>query len=151
MQDPECDGLVEKYKNADKQRCPPGLRRKPGVDQLGSSVDSAVVIAPRKVNTSTPPTPLSPETSPTPTEGVAVKSLLASLEFHNPDPKEEYRRLKNKRAIWESSLPMNFDSHSNHVTPGHTLEYINQGVPTPKKKMEDFNVSAKHKRRNSSQ
>lgn len=137
-------GLAEKYKNADKQRCPPGLRRKSGVSHLGSSDGSENVCVQRKSDASMPPTPSSPELSP-------VRSLLAPLEALQLDRRADHVRRKGKRATWESSLPINFESHSNHVTPGHTLEYINQGVPAPRKKMEDFNVSTKIKRRNSSQ
>ena len=151
-QDPECDGLVEKYKNADRPetRCLRGLRRKPGSDQLGLS-DSVEALVPWRMNMPTPSTPSSPSIPPIPSENVAVKTLLAELEQHKSDWKEEQWRLKEKRDIWEASLPTNFDRHSNYVTPGHTLEYINQGTPAPKKKRENFNVSTRHKRRNSSQ
>lgn len=154
MQEAECDGLIEKYKNADRPdtRClRRGLRRKPGLDQLGNSGDSEEALAPRKVDNQTSSTSTLPDIPPIPAENVAVRSLLAELEQYKPDWKEEQRQLKAKRANWEASLPSNFDSHSNHVTPGHTLEYITQGTPGPKKKKEDFNVSTKGKRRNSSQ
>lgn len=150
MQYPECNGLVEKYRNADNQRCLPGLRRRPGQDQLGSS-DSQEVLAPRMIDTSAPSIPSSPETFLMSPQDAPVKSMLAPLEMPRSDPEQERRRLKAKRTTWEASLPTNFDHHSNHVTPGHTLEYINQGVPAPKKKKEDFNVSTKHKRRYSGQ
>ncbi len=142
--------MAEKYKNADNQRCLPGLRRRPGQDQLGSN-DSQEVLAPRMIDTSTPSTPSSPEIFLMSPEDALVKSILAPLEMPRPDPEQERQRLKAKRGTWEVSLPTNFDRHLNHVTPGHTLEYINQGVPAPKKKKEDFNVSTKHKRRCSGQ
>lgn len=154
MQDPDCDGLMEKYKNADgpDTRClRQGLRRKPGLHQLGDSGESEEAFALQKVDSLAPSTPISLHLSPTPAGNVTVRSLLAELTKHKPDWKVEQQRLKAKRATWEASTPTNFDSHANHVTPGHTLEYINQGVPTPKKKKEDFNVSTKGKRRNSSQ
>jgi hypothetical protein len=141
---------MEKYKNADKPetRCLRGLRRKPGSNQLGSSGSSEDAFAPRRVDTLIPS---SPGTFPKPAENVTVKSLLAKLEQYKPGEWiEQQERSKEKRATWEASLPTNYDHHSNHVTPGHTLEYINQGKPSPKKKQE-FNVSTKHKRRNSAQ
>lgn len=150
LQDPECDGLMEKYKDADRPetRCLRGLRRRPGFDQLGGSQgDIYETVLPRRTDTSAPP---SPDISPVPAENIAVKSLLAGLE-HPEDWRDEQWRLKEKRSTWESSLPPNFDNHPNHVTPGHSLEYINQGTPAPKKKKEDFNVSTKHKRRTSAQ
>jgi hypothetical protein len=117
------------------------------LDQLGSSNDSSEVLAPRKVDTSIPSSPGIP---PIPDANVAVKSFLIELEKYEPEGwQKQQKRLKEQRASWEASLPTNFNSHSNHVTPGHTLEYINQGTPTPKKKKEYFNVSTKHKRRKS--
>jgi hypothetical protein len=129
---------VEKYKNADKQR---NLRRRSGLDQLGGPKDSELLV-PEDFFWTSPETP-SPDLAP-------VQSLLAPLEIEKPDRVKDHWRQKAKRAAWEVSLPTNSKRHSNHVTPGHTLEYINQGVPAPKKKPEEFSASTKFKRRNSS-
>ncbi|KAJ4992708.1 Serine/threonine-protein phosphatase PP-Z [Stagonosporopsis vannaccii] len=140
----ECDGLMEKYKDADTQnQCPRSLRRKPGMNQLGTTDNSRDLEDPRKLFEPTPDTPPSPKLPP-------VKSLLAPLDALKLERVKEHRRVKNKWAAWESSLPLGFEGHSNHVTPGHTLDYINQGVPTPRKRLEEFNASTKHRRRNSS-
>ncbi|KAJ4384328.1 serine/threonine protein phosphatase Pzh1 [Didymella sp. IMI 355093] len=120
--DPDCDGLVEKYKNADKQR---NLRRRSGLYQLSGPKDSELLM-PKDFFWTAPETPSSPDLAP-------VQSLLAPLEIEKPDRVKDHWRQKAKRAAWEVSLPTNFKRHSNHVTPGHTLEYINQGVPAPKK------------------
>ncbi|KAG9200824.1 hypothetical protein G6514_006680 [Epicoccum nigrum] len=144
LQDSKCEGLVEKFKNADKQRCPPGLRRKSALNQLSGSEESAETRRLRKTDTTTPPAPYAYTGSP-------VKSLLAPLEIPDMDHEEDHWRLKKKRTSWGSSLRTNFERHPNHVTPGHTLEYVTQGVPAPRKKPEDFKVSTKHKRRPSSQ
>ena len=90
-----------------------------------------------------PAAPSSPKLAP-------VELLLAPLEIEKPDRPKDHQRQKAKRALWEASLPTNFKRHSNHVTPGHTLEYINQGVPAPKKKPEEFSASTKFRRGNSS-
>lgn len=144
MPEAGCDGLVEKYKNADKQRCAPGLKRKPGLDHLGTMEESEGVIEPSVWAPATPP-------APPRTEVPLAKSIFAPLEHLKLGRVEEHGRLKDKRGIWELSLPSDFERHASRVTPGHTLEYINQGVPTPKKKPEEFSVSTKHKRRGSSQ
>lgn len=130
---------MEKYKNADQQG---GLRRRPGVDQLGGSGDSEMLV-PEGFFSTSPEMPASPNLAP-------VKSLLAPLEIEKPDHQKDHWRQKAKRAAWEASLPTNFRRHSNHVTPGHTLEYINQGVPAPRKKPVEFSASTKFKRRYSS-
>lgn len=136
----ECDGLLENCKNADRI-CPPGLRRKSALNQLP---DLGGANGAQKPAQSTPPAPPSPGVFP-------IRSLLAPLETPGIDREKEHWRSKKNRAPWESSLPTNFEYHSNHVTPGHTLEYVNQGVPAPRKKPEDFKVSTKHKRRHSFQ
>lgn len=135
---------MEKDKNADKRVRSHGLRRKSGLDRLSTTDERSDIPSSWEFDASILPTPSSPERPP-------VKSFLAPLEALKLDRENEYARLKAKRATWESSLPTNFKRHSNHVTPGHTLEYIDQGVPTPRKRPEEFNVSTKHKRRNSSQ
>lgn len=77
--DPECDGLMEKYRNADRQR---SLRRRPGLDQLGSSEDSEVLIS-QRLDPPTPQTLSSPDLAP-------VKSLLAPLEIIKPDREKDH-------------------------------------------------------------
>lgn len=134
---------MERFKNADKQRCTPGLRRKTASNQLSGLGDGEEVYTPWKMDIPTPITLSSTE--------LPAESLLAPLEIIDTDHEREHWRLKEKRAMWNSSLPTDFEMHPNHVTPGHTLEYINRGVPAPRKKLEDFSVSTKHKRRCSSQ
>ena len=117
--EPEKRGLSQRLRR---------VRRKPGLEQLGSQDDGAAMHAPRKYghNRSNTWANTRSQTATLPAS-LSAPLLLQSIHRHDADKMDAERRrqkLEEQRALWESTLPKALSDHIGFFTTGQHLDYV---------------------------
>jgi serine/threonine-protein phosphatase PP1 catalytic subunit len=112
------------------------VRRKPGLEQLGSQDDSGATAGPRKQGHNRANTWANEWTrSPTLPTSLSAPLLLQRIQQSDVETANTERRkqkLEEQRALWESTLPRTFSDHIGYFSTGHHLDYVHpEEMPPP--------------------
>ncbi|KAI4653562.1 hypothetical protein J4E93_001328 [Alternaria ventricosa] len=112
------------------------VRRRPGLEQLGSQDDGAPATVPRKYGHNRANT-WAHEWSPFPTLPTSRSAPLLlqrrqRTDAGTADAERRKQKLEEQRALWESTLPRIMSDHVGYFSTGHHLDYVHpEETPPP--------------------
>ncbi|KAI4951049.1 hypothetical protein J4E86_007558 [Alternaria arbusti] len=112
------------------------VRRRPGLEQLGSQDDGAATTIPRKhghkrANTWANEWSHSP-TLPTSRSAPLLLQRRLQTDAGTADAERRKQKLEEQRALWESTLPRIMSDHVGYFSTGHHLDYVHpEETPPP--------------------